>query len=289
MSEQVGRVARHLSAQGARLLIHPTRAPRHAIDLARAAPPETDAILVVGGDGTLNEVLAGLDERPVPLAILATGTENLLARYLRMPRKPWDIADRLLRGEVQAHDLGRVNGRGFHSVIGAGFDAECVQRLSAVRRGHISYWTYVLPILRTFLRHRFPRLCVEVDGESIFDGRGLAIAGLIPRYAAGLRVLTFADPTDGLLDVVIFECVNRKRLIRHAVNVALRRHLHADATQVHAATKGVTFGRGRRISITSPNVVPIEIDGDEGGALPVEILIRPRRAQFLRPPVGIGT
>ena len=288
VTRAVESIAKCLSEQGAELAIKTTRARRQATDLTRAAPPETDAILVIGGDGTVNEVLEGLDAQPVPLAILPTGTENLLAKYLRMPRKPAEMADLLLHGEVHPQDLGRVNGRGFHSVIGAGFDAECVARLAACRRGHISYWTYVMPILRTIREHRFPRLRVDLDQMTIFEGRGLAIAGLIPRYAAGLRVLKFADPTDGLLDVVIFECITRTRLIRHAVNVAFRRHLPRRTPHERAPVSGVTFGQGRRISITSPDAVPVEIDGDPAGTLPVDLVIQRAAARFLRPANGVA-
>lgn len=279
----VSDIRRRLAARGAELVVQATNGPLHARELARAVPTGTQAILVVGGDGTVNEVLEGLD-RLIPMAILPTGTENLLAKYLRMPRRPAAVAEMLLFGEGRAQDLGRVNGRGFHSVVGVGFDAECVERLAAVRRGHIGYGSYVVPILRTFVEHRFPRIRVELDGAALFEGHGFAIAGLIPRYAAGLRVLPFADPSDGLLDVICFECSTRRRLLRHAISVVLRRHLRGGGANDVRATKGVHFGRAARVSITSPEPVRVEIDGDPGGSVPIELDVRSGAAIFLGPP-----
>jgi diacylglycerol kinase family enzyme len=144
--------------------------------VAADAAEDTRAILAVGGDGTVREVVDGLlhSRRKIPVAILPTGTENLAAREFETPTDPTGIVQTILGGRAVPCDVGVTNGRHFLVVTGAGFDAEVVHRLADCRGRHITHWNYFWPIWRTFWEHRFPRLTVSADGEEVFEGRGLA-------------------------------------------------------------------------------------------------------------------
>jgi diacylglycerol kinase family enzyme len=170
-------------------------------------------------------------------------------------------ADRIWNGMPCPLDLGVVNGRRMAAVGGVGFDAECVQRLARKRKGHITPWHYAGPIFRTFMKHRFPRMRIAVDGDEVFRGQGLVIFGNIHLYATGLRILERACCNDGLLDVAIFPCNSRWRLLGHAWRVLRKRHLR---------TGGVIYRQVRHFTVQSEAEVPIEIDGDEAGQLPLE-------------------
>ncbi|MCH9035088.1 MAG: acylglycerol kinase family protein, partial [Planctomycetes bacterium] len=85
MLPTVQRIGAEIRRAGGTLDIFTTERLGHATVLASNLHVETEALLVVGGDGTVCEVVNGLAEDPIPLAILRTGTENLLARELRMP------------------------------------------------------------------------------------------------------------------------------------------------------------------------------------------------------------
>ena len=270
--EEVGRI---LAARGADLHIECTNHQGHATQLAQSAHREFGAILVGGGDGTVSEVINGLCGTTLPLVILGTGTENLLARELSMPTTAVAAADALLHGRSLHLDVGIVNGRRFLVVVGVGFDAEVVKRLTEMRRGNITHFTYVSPIWRTFWNHRFPTLRIEADGERVFEGRGMAYVGVTGRYARGLRILTDARPDDGLLDLCVMPCATRRRLVSLACSVVLQRHRRrAD----------VIYRQVRAIDISSPDEdTPVEIDGDCGGTLPVECRIEPRSAVLLQP------
>jgi diacylglycerol kinase family enzyme len=241
---------------------------------------DVEAVLVVGGDGTVCEVVNGLMERPLPIVILSSGTENLLAREFRMPTGPEDVARTLLYGESFPCDVGVITTtshqatRRFLAVTGVGFDAECVARMTRMRRGHITRSDYFWPIWQTFWSHRFPILRVEFDGGVVFEGCGLVIAGVIGRYSVGMRVLPHARYDDGLLDVCIFPCGSRWTLLGHAYRIF---------TKGHVGRGGVIYHQTRSLRIRSPQEVPIEIDGDVGGALPADVSIIPRAAMFRRP------
>lgn len=263
-----------LVANGASLEVRVTSRPGEATDLAARAADRADALLVVGGDGTLCEAVNGLIHRLVPVAVLGVGTENLMAKELRMPRSPDALADLLLHGETVPHDVGVVNDRRFLAVVGVGFDAECVERLTRVRRGHITHVDYAWPIFRAFFAHQFPRMCVDCDGERVFDGRGLVLIGVIPRYSIGLRLLARAKPDDGLLDVLVLPCATRTGLILHALRAALQMHVDHPST---------VYRQAGRVIVTSPESVAVEIDGDMGGRLPIECHVLTRAATFIRP------
>jgi diacylglycerol kinase family enzyme len=232
-------------------------------------------VIAVGGDGTLREVADGLSGGTIPLVVWPAGTENLLAKSFGFRAKPELVLACLRAGRCVPMDLGVANGHTFLTVAGVGFDAEVVARLVRLRTGHITHLSYVDPIWRTFWEHRFPSLRVIADGETIWEGRGLAFVGNSPRYSLGLRVIRDARTDDGLLDVCIFPCRNRTRLIAHSIRTLLKRHVERG---------GVVYRRARRIRIESPDRVPVELDGEMAGHLPLDIEIRPRALYLQLPP-----
>lgn len=275
MLPAVRRVQSLLGRSGAHLEIAVTQRAGHASEIAAQTDHKVEALLVVGGDGTVCEVINGLGDRRLPLAILRTGTENLLARELGMPVDPERVAVTLLHGRRLLGDLGLINEhKRFMAVAGVGFDAECVLRMTQVRRGHITHGDYFWPIWRTFWAHRFPELDVQVDGDHIFTGRGFAIIGVIPRYSVGMRILERARFDDGVLDLAVFPCTSRRQLFMHAARIFLRRHVGCG---------GVIYRQFRDLRIDSSDRVPFELDGEFGGFLPIRCRIRPAAVTFLTP------
>lgn len=262
-----------LSDLGATLELHETQSAGHAEKLAAGLGPSVEALLIAGGDGTVSEVVQGLHRDDLPLAILRTGTENLLARELGMPADPGDMALTLTQGSVIHWDAGLVNGRRFIAVVGVGFDAECVRNMTEQRCGHINRWSYFRPVWRAFWNHSFPPFEVEIDGKAWYAGSGLVIVGLIKRYGGGVRLLASADPTDGLLDVLVLPCKRRWDLIPHYLRILRRRHVHSRSSRYVTA---------KQVRVTSDYPIPVQVDGEVGGALPLEARIVPRALQFLK-------
>ncbi len=274
MRPVVEEIGRQLKLIGGELTIRTTHSAGHGTELAKKLDPQTEAVLVVGGDGTVCEVVNGLIERRVPIVILRTGTENLLARELGMPTEPSDVAHTLLRGRVIPFDVGVLNDKRFIAVAGVGFDAECVVRMTTLRKGHITHGDYFWPIWRTFWSHRFPEILVRVEGKQVYQGQGFALIGNIARYSVGMRILSEAKHDDGLLDLCVMKCASRIQLLSHASRVIRGQHVnHRD----------VIYSQCREFSIESPTQVPVEVDGDFAGYLPIQASILPHAANFLVP------
>jgi YegS/Rv2252/BmrU family lipid kinase len=251
-----------------------TRSVGDATRRVRDIRKEAGAVVAWGGDGTVNEIANALAGWDVPLLVTPAGTENLLAKELRMPRHPKELAGLLKDGRKMPCDLGVINGQTFHSILGVGFDAEVVRRLSVNRTGHISHLSYFWPIWRTFWEHDFPQMRIDADGEKVFSGRGLAFVGNISRYATGLRVCRDAKFDDGLLDLVVFECHAQVSLVLHAAWTLLRRH----------PLKGnVIYRPARQIRIETEKPMECEMDGDVGPRSPLDISVSPDRIQLIVP------
>ncbi len=267
-----------LSAAGHQGCIHTTTGAGDATAIARGLP-DAAAVVAVGGDGTVREVAEGLLGRAIPLAILPAGTENLVAKQFQIDASPVRLVGTLLNSDIREIDVGLVGQRAFLVVVGIGFDAEVVRRLSRRRRGHITHLDYFLPTWQSFWSHRFPSLSVHADGQLVFEDEGLVFIGNMPRYGIGLSILKNAVLDDGLLDICIFRCRSRLKLLSHAFRTACGRHL---------TSSDVLYLRAREIRVSSDAPVPFEVDGDDGGDLPADIRLSSQKLQILVPPAVLS-
>lgn len=276
LSALLREVGKRVRAAGSRMTVRVSHAAGAAGRLAADAPADTDVVLVVGGDGTVREVVDGLMAvgRRIPVAVLPTGTENLVAKELGMSADPARVAATLLAGRPMACDLGVVNGRHFLMVTGVGFDAEVVHRVARDREGHITHWTYFWPVWRTFWTHRFPKLAVQADGQPVFEGPALVFIGVTSRFSVGFRICRQAKWNDGMLDLCIYPCRSRPKLLLHAFQTV---------RGCHDRWEGTVYRKCRKIRIDGDPDVPLEIDGDPGGHLPAEYRVLPAATVFLTP------
>jgi diacylglycerol kinase family enzyme len=149
-----------------------------------AAAAGYDAVVVLGGDGTLNEAANGLAGSDTALATLPGGSTNVFARTLGVAQDPVEATGELLsalaRGSLRRIGLGSVNGRYFLFHVGVGFDAAVVsqvERRAALKR-YAGHPLFVYAAFSTWFRHydrSRPRLRVEVPGRPPIDDAYMAI------------------------------------------------------------------------------------------------------------------
>lgn len=285
-SKIVKRLRNFMVENGYRVRIDLTRSLSDAQELAHKAACSYDCSLVVGcgGDGTIREIIQGLEGSDKPLMIVPSGTENLLANELGYTEKVEDYINTFKAGVVKPLDVGQANGRCFTSILGVGFDADVVQRFSDLREGHISHLDYFWPIWRTYWLHKFPRIKVEIEGEEVFNDYGMVFVGNISRYAVGLEILKKADYGDGLLDVCIYRCGSKTKLAKHSAMTVLK---------CHSTSRDVIYRQCDSLRISSDEIVRTEIDGDPGPALPLDIKMIANAIRVVVPenakPAGVRT
>ena len=271
--ERVARaLERELARRGARVELTLTRGPGEASGLAAGAG-EMDLVAVVGGDGTLSEVLRGLPRASLPVGLLPCGTGNVLASGLRLPTDPGRAAEAFLAGGIQELDVARVGTRLSHLVVGIGFDARAVREVEARRRGPITKVVYVGALLRAFRHHRPVPLRVWLDGAAQPETAGMVWVANTPKYAGVLRVARDTRLDDGQWEVYLFPSGRLGELLRAAVR------------GLFAALPGgpIRMRRARAVRIEADEPVPYQVDGDSGGFTPVVVELLPERYRLLVP------
>jgi diacylglycerol kinase family enzyme len=182
----------------------------------------------------------------------------------------------LLKGRVVRLDVGICNGRRFACVFGAGVDAWAVKMVHLRRRRGLTQWHYVPYAVRGLLSPASWEVEVEVDGRPFARGLDQVAVGNTHSYGGPMEMTSAAAPDDGLLDVM---CVHRESLpdLLGLAACGFLRALHW-SPRIH-------YARGRRIVVTShKRGVPYELDGDDAGVLPAEIVVQAGAARVLAPP-----
>jgi len=193
-------------AAGAAFVVAETaEAARSAV----SAQPEGVRVVVVGGDGTVHQVLPTLLARDATLALVPLGSGNDLSRALGLRRLPWQPAlEHALRGHASPCDVGElVVGHAavpFASSLAAGFDAAVSRRAVAGPEGLRGQSRYLWATLRELAALRTWRMKVIVDGVPWYDGPALFASCLnTPTYGAGMPAVPSARIDDGRLDLLI--------------------------------------------------------------------------------------
>ncbi|MBG6137335.1 diacylglycerol kinase family protein [Longispora fulva] len=241
--------------------------PPGADALRAAVAGGADAVVAMGGDGTVHAALQAVAGTGVPLGIVPLGTGNDLSAGLGLPGDPRAAVAAILAGRTRAVDLARVDGAHgtswFGSVLAAGFDALVNERANRMRwpRGPRRY---DLAIFAEMARLRPLRYRLVVDGvPEELDSVLLAVGNTVA-YGGGMRICPGADPTDGLLDVTLGVA---GRLALATLKPKVRTGAHVDHP-------GVRTLRATTLEIAGPDL-HCYADGERIGPLPVTVTCVP--------------
>lgn len=276
---------RELRACGGRVILKWTEAPGHARDLARRER-DVDAVVAVGGDGTVHEVANGIldADADVPLGVAPFGSGNDFARAIRMPRHPRAVARSLAAMNARRIDVGQAAWKGvggdgteaFVNAMGCGFDAFVASEVVNTRRmqGHLRYLATVFRCLRKW---DFPSVRIRhSSGESRVwrDPLLLCTTGIGTSSGGGFLLTPEADPADGLFDVCIAREMPLHRILQVLPLALMGRHLGA---------REVTYVQADRLVLTSSTPLPVHLDGEviTRMATQVEARIVPAALQVL--------
>jgi len=257
-------------------------------DATEAAREWRDGLLiVVGGDGTISEVVNGLGRAGFPeavtLAILPAGTGNDLAATLAIPDDP-DEAEAVLRqNRVRTLDVVRVRSEGigeqfFINVATGGIGAEVSGAADGEMKKRWGKLTYLRASLEVARHYEAAEVTLTVDGaEHTLRAANLAIGNC--RYAgSGWLAAPKANPEDGLLDLVVIEDVGVREVLTLAPTVL--------ADSDYLDKEGIFFARAKEIRVeSSPGSLEFTVDGEIIGDEPAEFVVIP---QALKVIVGPG-
>jgi len=262
----------HLEQHGVELEVRSTNEPREATFIADELAAEVDAMIVVGGDGTVNEVINGLVGHDIPLGIVPAGTVNVLALELGIPFNVHKACDIIAGDHRIAFDLGRVDGRRFILMVGVGLDALTIRELDLRAKQRYRELAFVWTGLRSYIRHPPLEFSVLIDGERYTAT--YAVVGNTRYYGGRFGVTPRADPTDGLFDILLHTDRGFGPTAAFWAGVPLGLHVHSP---------GVTYLRGRHVAFEAPEegIVWFQTDGELAGRLPAVVEIEPRALEIL--------
>ena len=253
-----------------------TSHPGHAREVLEARTETWDAVFVLGGDGTVMEVVGALAHSGIPVGVLPGGTGNLVAGVLGIPLGTMAAVRSLLSGEEGRFDLGRLpDDRYFTFAAGVGVDVAMVERTPNRRKRALGILSYAASATRAALGGELVHVTIDVDGKRIDAKAVLAMvanAGSIlgGRFSIGPDV----KPDDGELDLCLFMPERTRDVLS-----LFWRLLRGD----FSPHPSMTFARGRRFRIESDPPVSVQADGDIVGRTPIEITVAPGAAVFLKP------
>ena len=236
--------------------------------------------MVVGGDGTVHEVVNGLVSSgasgEVELAVLPRGTGKDLVRSLRIPCELGRALQVARDGSLRAVDVGRAayaswdGSRAeayFANFGGAGVSgaiARRANRSSKALGGRISFFAATIAV---FARWQSARVTVDIDGVQR-SGDMFEVLVMNGDYAAGgMWVTPEAEPDDGLLDVLLIGDVTKTDFVRTFPKIYRGKHLSHPKIDVV---------RGSAVQVDAATALPIVLDGEQPGTTPARFELVPR-------------
>jgi len=221
-------------------------------------------VVAAGGDGTVSSVAYALRDTGIPILAYPAGTANLLARNLRLPLDPTELAITLIAGRTVRIDLAELTlpgtgarrefTTGFAIAAGAGFDATIMESARTLKPT-LGEGAYLLGALQN-LNPRVSRFVLELDDRTIeTDGIAVMVMNLA-RIQFDIEVTHGADAQDGLLEVVVLTASTPARLLP-AIWAAL-----VDRLQPHPERPGIEVHTAAKVRIVADPPLPIQYDGD---------------------------
>lgn len=277
-------VGESLAKRGIECELHATRRPKEAIGFAERNAPHTDIVVAIGGDGTINEVTNGMAKArdktgpgaPQPrFGIVPAGTVNVLALELGIPFQVERACEVIAAQKTISLDQGKVNGRRFMLMMGAGIDALTIRNLDLTAKRRFKELAFVGTGVKVGFAHRHPIFIVRANDEEYVAT--FMVAGNSRWYAGKYGVTPMADPTDGILDVVLYTGFDRPGLAAFWLGVPTGLHLRGKKVVYLHAEKAEVF------PVSNDEPIWYQTDGELAGRLPASVEVEPRAIDVLVP------
>lgn len=256
----------------------------HATELAvEAVNKGYRKIIVVGGDGTLNEVVNGLfiqkqcEPKDIRLAVIAVGTGNDWVRTFGIPSHYSEAIRAIKEGKTFLQDVGAVSyteskysqTRYMVNVAGLGFDAYVISIFNHWKaKSYKGRWLYIASILKAYFKYKSSGVKITVDGNQIFNNLLFSMAVGICKYnGGGVQQLPKAVADDGLLDITLIKPLHWWHIV-----FRLRRLFDGGIYSIGH----VKHAQGKHIRIESTPPIRLECDGELMGYTDVEISVVPQ-------------
>lgn len=229
---------------------------------AKAVERGFDVVVAVGGDGTLNEVVAGIspyENRP-KLGVIPMGTTNDFARALHIPRKIEEAVDIIVKGDSIPVDVGLLNDdRYFINIAAGGRITELTYEVPSKMKTVLGQLAYYLKGIEMLPSIKATNMRFEMDGE-VFEGEVMAFLCALTNSVGGFeKIAPDSSINDGYFTMMILKKCNLANFVR-VLTLALRGE--------HLTDPNVIYRKASTVKVTSDEEILINLDGELGGKAP---------------------
>ncbi|WP_339263955.1 diacylglycerol kinase family protein [Solibacillus sp. FSL W7-1472] len=262
------------------VIVKETEGEKDATRFAKMACDEQyDAVILVGGDGTLNEGINGIAEQPhrPVVGVVPLGTVNDFARALDISLDP-DEAIALLGGKTTKADIGKVNDHYFTNVIAIGLLAEAVGDVSVEQKTSLGSLAYLFEGVKAAIQNDSYEMEVTADGQTYKENMMLFICVLTDSVGSFRQLNEDADKSDGLLHGFIIKSTSTLQVVGTAKNLLTGNYEDDD---------NIIKLNAREMHIKATEAFQLNVDGDLISQLPAKISILHNHIEFFA--VNSGT
>jgi len=228
-----------------------TERAKHAIEISKQEAANFDAIVSVGGDGSVNEVAQALINTETALGIIPTGSGNGFARHIKLPLKLNKAIQRINNFKIEAVDVVKVNNVFAVNVVGIGFDALITHKFAEF--GKRGFSSYIKLTTKEFSKFKGVETSVEIDDKKLETNVFLFTVANGSQYGNNAYIAPKASIQDGLLDISIL----KKFPLISAPNLAYRLF-----TRKFDKFKYSEIYKAKSIKIIQKGEIQAQIDGE---------------------------
>ncbi len=225
----------------------------HATDIAlEAVKDNTDIVVAVGGDGTINEVATSLVHTNTALGIIPTGSGNGFARHLGISRKPMMAIKSLNTSSISIIDTCLANKKFYINISGVGFDGYISNLIRGkAQRGRI---LYAFNMLNAVLKYKSNNYKVKIEDSDALEGQFYTIAvANASIYGYQFHIAPNADLYDGLLDIVL---VKDAPMYKHFMSIP--NYFMGTTDKI----KHIEIIQAKSLKISSTSKIDYHLDGE---------------------------
>jgi len=254
--------------------ITPPSSEEMRLEIRNAAAEGIEALLLIGGDGTVHQALPAIAETKIPFGFLPCGRGNDFARNIGLPSKLKKSCFLPANPSFHQVDLPRINHIPFIAVAYVGFDAE-VNKLANEGRGYFGGTLgYIVCVLKTLKNFRPFEIEITIDDHTWRERVMMVTVANAPFYGGGMKIAPDADMNDGIFDLCIVQEISKLELLQQFPKVFKGTHIFHPR---------VLMKTGKTIKLVSDENREIFADGEYVGSLPGEFTIGNQKIQIMSP------
>ncbi len=232
-----------------------TTGPRHATELAaQAVSQQYEAVVAVGGDGTINETAQALVNTPTALGVIPGGSGNGFARELRMPLHLQESVFCLQKAKTVRCDVGQANGELFLNLAGVGIEAQIAYDFMQYgKTGKRGMWPYFKLGAKDAFTYQPQEMQLEYDGrQETLRPLSVTFANGT-QYGSNFKIAPQASLTDGWLEKVVIKNVHKLKLLAAAPTFFTDNPAHLGVTDTT---------RVKHVLLRQPGEIIYHLDGE---------------------------